>query len=240
MSRGRHTLQLPPRLSRHSAAMESTPTVVPTTAAPTNTPDVTEDIVEFPLVRDDGLVPSLDTTAFLRVMYNLNAIYSKFVTVGLFKEFDFRLGVLFHKQGNRKYVLMDRTQFAELDKEEPSITFALRNIKAIKKRKFDVSGLKVIIRNIYFKPHVEIRDLARKSCFLFTEQEWTAFVNLSPCVSRYVEQLSNYEGDLVEHIERVMRSDSVYVPPPQRLTGWDADRLQDEVVMYKNTKPTVN
>lgn len=213
-----------------------------------STPTAQEvDVVEFPLIDKSAphsdltakpAVPQQDLTAFLKVMYNVNQIFSKFVTVGLFKEFDFHLGVLFHKQGNRKYVLLSHAQFCELQDAAASITYAVRN--KIEKRRFEFFWGKVIIRNIYFKRHVEIQDSTNKTSIIFTEQEWVDFVSILPCISRYVEQLTSVETYLIEHIDRVLHSESVYVPPPQQVNGWDADRLHDEIVLYKNTQPTVD
>lgn len=36
---------------------------------------------------------------------------------------------------------------------------------------------------------------------------------------------------MIEHIDHVMKSDSVYIPPPQQLDSAETDRLHDEVVV---------
>lgn len=53
----------------------------------------------------------------------------------------------------------------------------------------------------------------------------------------YIQGYMSSKGKLLlEHIKHVMDSQGVYIPPPQQLTstGRKADRLQDEVVYYKN------
>lgn len=186
-----------------------------------------------------------DLTAFLKVTYNVNWDFTKFVTVGLFKEYEFHLGALFHKQGNRRYVLVDYAQFLELEKLASSVTYALtlksvgdNDIDNKQQKQFNVSGgIKIVLRKTYGRSYVEIKDTKRKTRVSFSENEWMNFVDILPCICRYVEKITCVESYWIEHIERVMRSNSVYVPPPQQVNGWDADRLHDEIVVYKKVMP---
>lgn len=38
---------------------------------------------------------------------------------------------------------------------------------------------------------------------------------------------------MIERIDHVMKSDGVYIPPPQQLDSAESDRLHDEVVVYR-------
>lgn len=66
-----------------------------------------------------------DSTSFLRVKYNVNPEFSKVITVDLFEEFGYSVGILFHKHG--KWVLIDQAQFLKLQEEVHSISNSLCN-----------------------------------------------------------------------------------------------------------------
>lgn len=180
--------------------------------------------------------PQRDLVSFLKVTYNVNPLFSKFATVGLFKDLEYKVGVLLHKQGMRKYILMDSAQFSDIRALEKTITYAINHKSST--RRFDAPGLTYTIRYVYYLPNIEVKDPKNKISFMFSMQEWLSFVALMPCIDMYIQRLSCVESYLIEHIDRVMRSDSVYVPPPQEVNGWDGDRLHDEVQLYKRSIPT--
>lgn len=205
-------------------------------SAPVNQSQQTdESYIEFPLVCKSGEShQTQELTSFLKVTYNLNPEFSKFVAVGLFKEFGYKVGILFYKQGMRKWVMLDQAQFINFQEQIYPISFSICN--DVKKRRFDVTGFDVVIRRIIGKRYVEIRDLNHDSIIL-NNSEWDSFVKWLPCINRYIDQLSLVEDSLIEHITRILHSDRVYIPPPQLVNGWDADRLFDEVTMYKMNRP---
>lgn len=118
---------------------------------------------EFPLVKDPSTVvgdpaldevkniPVIDFNAFIVQSRSLNAIHTKFVNVGAYQIFNYMPGVLFLKQGFRKFVLMDKTSFDKLAEARVRISSALENHTAAEQRKFDLENcpIKIRIRTVF-------------------------------------------------------------------------------------------
>ena len=107
------------------------------------------------------------------------------------------------------------------------------------KRKYNLTeDAQLKMKTVFSKPHVEIVDGVQN--IMLNKQEWDTFLNYLPCIRRYITHLIEKGSYMVDHIDRVMRSDHVYVPPPQELDSVEADRLHDEVVAYKAMHHSIN
>lgn len=200
--------------------------------------DPTQDVskVELPLVKN---IPTTDLTAFLRIVYPLNGIHTKFVHVGLYKQFNYEPGVLFVKQGHKDFVLLDKDMFRKLTQVTESIDFILQstqntNLKKNVARTYDFADFQIKIKTVSSKPHVNINVWNSAEKIILTLEEWKTFARYLPCIQRYIEHLDAKGSFMIEHIEHVMKNDRFYTHPPQQLDSVEADRLQDEVVVYRD------
>lgn len=128
---------------------------------------------------------------------------------------------------------MDAESFRKFTTATDAISFTLNNTGRTNTRKYALVNcpVEVKIKIVFTKPNVEITS-GRES-ILLNQDEWTSFVGYLPSIERYIDHLTTNELWMVEHVDRVMKSNKVYVPPPQQLNGYEADRLQDEVINYK-------
>lgn len=223
------------------------------TLAIVNEPVRDVSIVEFPIVKETPIestetsepevkhVPVIDFSAFLKRSYPLNNINTKFVNVGVYQIFNYTSGVLFLKQGYRRFVLMDKATFDKVVASSESISFALKNLGTVEQRRFsfDDCSIHIRIRTVFHKPHVEIKTIDGGQSIMLNSEEWTSFIRYLPVIKLHMEHLSKLQTYIKEHIDRVMSSNDIYVPPPQQMDGYEADLLTDEVVAYKYMQHSV-
>lgn len=186
--------------------------------------------------------PKFDLTSFLRLIYPLNRIHTKFVHVGLYKQLNYRPGVLFLKQGHKRFIFMEADSFLKLAAALDAVSYALNNIEDVSTRKFGLLDcpVQVKIRIVFSKPQVEIKMRDGIQSILLNMDELICLVHYLPSIKRYIEHLTANESWMIEHIDRVMRSENVYVPPPQQMVAYEADRLHDEVVAYKLVQHSID
>lgn len=103
-------------------------------------------------------VPVIDFSAFLKRSYPLNVINTKFVNVGVYQIFNYMPGVLFLKQGYKRFILVDKSSFEKIIASSESISFALQNLGTVEQRRFNFEdcSIQIRIRSVFHKPHVEI------------------------------------------------------------------------------------
>lgn len=201
------------------------------TAAIVNEPVRDVSIVEFPIVKETPIestemgkpevkhVPVIDFSAFLKRSYPLNVINTKFVNVGVYQIFNYTPGVLFLKQGYRRFILMDKGTFDKMIASSESISFALQCLGTVEQRRFSFEDcpIHIRIRTVFHKPHVEIKTTDEGQSIMLTSEEWASFIRYLPVIKLHMEHLYKLQTYIKEHIDRVMSSNNIYVPPPQQM-----------------------
>lgn len=206
--------------------------------------------VEFPLrpieSTDTGEpevkhVPVIDFSAFLKRAYPLNVINTKFVNVGVYQIFNYMPGVLFLKQGYKRFILVDKSSFEKVIASSEGISFALQNLGTVEQRRFNFEdcSIQIRIRTVFHKPHVEIKTTDGGHSIMLNSEEWTSFIRYLPVIKLHMNHLSKLQTYIKEHIDRVMSSNNIYVPPPQQMDGYEANLLSDEVASYKYMQHSV-
>ena len=139
---------------------------------------------------------------YLSLVYPINTI--KTVTVGLFEQLNFEVGVLFTHHGKNSHILLD---FAEWN-------YLLQFINHNSSPSFlceegEVRENKKIVKRT--RLCIQITD-SNKINFVFNQTDWTRFTDLQKLLSKYIVRLYYDQEHFKSYINQVV-SEERYVPP---------------------------
>lgn len=175
-----------------------------------------------------------DVSGLLQLMYPLNSNNSKFVSVGLFKELNYHPGILFFKQGIKRFILLDEVQFHELYTLDEAIVRSINNTNTnvIARTKFQLfGGVNINVKTIFYVPHVEMKW--KHGSIILSPDEWFNFMKYLPCLKEYLERFTYHKYHIIEYINNILFSGGNYVPPPIQLTEMESRRLFLEIICTK-------
>ena len=173
---------------------------------------------------------------YLSLAYPINS-YSKFVTVGLYKELNYEPGVLF-TNGKKKRILLDFSEWNYLMIFREQLLSSMLLYEEGENRENKKS---VMISHHFGKTFVRING-SKNETFVFTEPEWMRFGYLLTVLKKYLIRLFYDQDHFKSYINQVVAK-GCYVPPSfffpsffrlecsrhdQQLTF---DRLYDELVL---------
>jgi hypothetical protein len=159
---------------------------------------------------------------FLKTVHFLNSKLKKCVIVGIFKNRDNRLGILFKgPKGSAHWSLDTYKQFSV---HFDDITSALRTCSKLYLH-LD-SGEDIRIKKVFGKPCLFLYD--GEHTLTLDRDEWSQFVSCCPAINSVINDLFYNELLIQEYINNI-NSGSEDVPRPVQLPGLVADRLLDEL-----------
>lgn len=156
--------------------------------------------------------------------------FTKSVTVGLFENKNYEVGVLFTNCIKKTQILLDFSEWNYLlIFQKCNIPFLLCEEGEEKLNKKHVSK--------YRKSYIQIKD--NNTSFLFNEAEWLRFTNILPILTKYIVRLFYDQDHFKSYIKQVIEK-KCYIPPSFYFPSFfrnesscqlTFDRLYDELVM---------
>jgi len=184
--------------------------------------------------RDSPSTLQFVTGVFLRVFYPLNICFSKNITVGIFENLDYSVGIMMNHYG--KTIIFTNEQWKFFFHGVAGMVIdRLNKTTKSKKTKIAIHGsdIEIDTMKIYGKEYVRMRDISKNDeKILFTTQEFSVLVELSPAVNRYVEQLVEKETFIREYIVDTS-PDGTSQEMFSAVDGSILNRLPHEVYAYK-------
>ena len=170
------------------------------------------------------------TGIFLKSVFFLDSELAKCVVVGIFKNRDNSLGVLF--SGKKKTVFFSYDLYNQLSVHFDEISLALKENRKKFVIKLDGGG-RVKVRPVFAIPHVVLYGKDGGTLAL-SHVEWAQFVNTIPQVNRCLRDLFLNEveiKDFLRHTLDLQQDQWVYIET--QLQCPVTDRLIDEINCYK-------
>lgn len=165
---------------------------------------------------------------FLRSVYFLNPELTKCLIIGIFKNRGDSLGVLFKgRKGSIYWPLSSFNQFSACFND---IKSALDNQSKFYMR-LD-GGEDIKIRNVFGKSCAFLYD--GDHTLTLDKNEWSQFLSYLPIVHRDINELFYNELLIQEYIRNLILGPEDDVLKPDELPSLIADRLLDEVRLYKS------
>lgn len=174
---------------------------------------------------------------FLRSMYPLNLNMDKTITVGVFKSLDFNPAVLINHCGKAS-LLLTIDMWDRFTKYVSIIEAYLYNSLTGRKTAigFDDSDLEIDNIRLRGTQFVRFRDLSKHNKkILLTLEEFQVLSNLTPVLSRYIQQLVTYGPLIFDYLNSSVKTNPVvpliYGPIDHSIYN----RLPQEVSFYRRT-----
>lgn len=144
---------------------------------------------------------------YLSLVYPINA--SKFVTVGLFEEHNYEMGVLFTQTNGNK----QRRMLLEFSEWNYLLIFRERNTCMLLCEEDEERENKksVTVKRNFGRSFVQITD-SKNGKFVFGETEWTRFNSLLTLLNKYIVRLFYDQEHFKSYINQVV-SMARYVSP---------------------------
>lgn len=170
---------------------------------------------------------NLVTGVFLKSVYFLDKDLSKCVILGFFRGRGDSLGILFNTK--KGYIYWSHDVFNQFAPRFNEVTVALESKKRLAVTLDTKEDIKV--KNVFGKQHVYLYD--GEHSLSLTESDWSVFINFLPLIYREVGFLFMNEDLVKSFIRDLLCTDQEDIPIVEGLLTRLADRLVDEVLLYK-------